>query len=52
MEKIVIFESYIINIKNKQVNEIDHNNVINLLKELSELDPKCKYHKYLIYYIQ
>jgi len=43
MEKISLFESFNINTKNKQVNEIDHNNIMDLLNELSELDPKCKY---------
>lgn len=43
MEKISLFESFNINTKNKQINEIDYNNVMDLLNELSELDPKCKY---------
>lgn len=41
MEKISLFESFNINTKNKQINEIDYNNVMDLLNELSELDPKC-----------
>lgn len=43
MEKISLFESFNNNTKNKQVNEIDYNNIMDLLNELSELDPKCKY---------
>lgn len=43
MEKISLFESFNINTKNKQVNENDYNNIMDLLNELSELDPKCKY---------
>lgn len=41
MEKISLFESF--NISTKQINEIDYNNIMDLLNELSELDPKCKY---------
>ncbi|XP_015371329.1 PREDICTED: uncharacterized protein LOC107166977 [Diuraphis noxia] len=41
MEKISLFESFNINIKNKQVNENDYNNIMDLLNELSALDPKC-----------
>jgi len=43
MEKISLFESFNINTKNKQVNENDYKNIMDLLNELSELDPKCKY---------
>lgn len=43
MEKISLFESFNISTKNKQINEIDYNNIMDLLNELSELDPKCKY---------
>lgn len=44
MEKIAYFESFLKNIKNEQVNEIS-GDIINLLNELCELDPKCKYTK-------
>lgn len=43
MEKISLFESFNNNTKNKRVNEIDYNSIMDLLNELSELDPKCKY---------
>lgn len=39
MEKIVFFESYMKN----TVDEISDTNIINLLNELSKIDPKCKY---------
>lgn len=42
MEKITLFESFNIS-KKKQINEKDYNNIMDLLNELSELDPKCKY---------
>lgn len=42
MENISL-ESLNINTKNQQVNEIDYNNIMDLLNDLSELDPKCKY---------
>uniref|UniRef100_A0A2S2NU52 Rap1 GTPase-GDP dissociation stimulator 1-B n=1 Tax=Schizaphis graminum TaxID=13262 RepID=A0A2S2NU52_SCHGA len=41
MEKIALFETFNISKKNKQVNEKDYNNIMDLLNELSELDPKC-----------
>lgn len=50
MEKITLFESFNISKKNKQINEKDYNNIMDLLNELSELDPKCKY-LLLIFYI-
>jgi len=43
MEKIAILESYINNINGGQVNKIEDSNIIDLLNELSELDPKCEY---------
>lgn len=43
MEKIGLLESYIKNVNGRQVNEIEENNIIDLLNELSELDPKCEY---------
>jgi len=43
MEKLSLLESFNINTKNKQLNETDYNNIMDLLNELSELDPKCKY---------
>jgi len=43
MDKISLLESFNISTKNKQINEIDYNNIMDLLNELSELDPKCKY---------
>lgn len=45
MEKIVFLEYYIKNINSGQVNEIEENNIINSLNELSVLDPKCEYLK-------
>lgn len=45
MEKIGLLESYIKNTKPKEVNEIGHNIIVDLLNELSALDPQCKYHK-------
>ncbi|KAE9537611.1 hypothetical protein AGLY_006634 [Aphis glycines] len=41
MEKITLLESFNISKKNKQINEKDYNNIMDLLNELSELDPKC-----------
>lgn len=49
MEKIAHFESFIKDIKNEQVNEIS-DDLIKLLNELSELDPKCKYTKNNFYF--
>jgi len=49
MEKIALFETFNISKKNKQVNEKDYNNIMDLLNELSELDPKCKYKLSLIF---
>lgn len=43
MEKIVFFESYMKNKINEQADEISDVNIINLLNELSKIDPKCKY---------
>jgi len=43
MEKIALLESYILKIKSKERNKIENNSIIDLLNELSELDPKCKY---------
>lgn len=45
MEKIGLLESYIKSTLSNKANERDHNTIINLLNELSALDPKCKYHK-------
>lgn len=44
MENIFLLESYTKNTKAKEVNETDHNKIIDLLNELSALDPQCKYH--------
>lgn len=48
MEKVALLESYINNINNEQRNEVEDRNIIDLLKDLSELDPKCKYIIYLV----
>lgn len=46
MEKIASFESYFKSLKDgQQTNEFDNKHIIDLLNELSKLDPKCKYEK-------